>query len=124
MEELFTKRDYVRTNNFTINAKISKDGRVWHEVNVPNIAAGGLLILTEKDYQCGDEVWCDMKIDPRIARIVPINMKLKGSVRVMRERGDLNDKHQYAVMFTEISASDQIRLDELVHMAAHKYGDN
>ena len=121
MEDLFTKRDYVRTNNFTINAKISKDGKVWHEVKVPNIAAGGLLFLTERDYQCGDEVWFDMKIDPRLARIVPVTMKLKGSVRVGRD--DMADKHQYALMFTDISTSDQIRLDELVHMAAHKYGD-
>jgi len=121
MEDLFTKRDYVRTNNFSINARISKDGKVWHEVNVPNIAAGGLLIHTNQDFCCGEEVWFDMKIDPRLARIVPISVKTKGIVRV--ERGEYADQHQYAITFTEISSGDQIRLDELVHMAAHKYGD-
>ena len=122
MEEVFTKRDYVRTNNFTVSARISKDGKVWHEVKVPNIAAGGLLIHTDQDFICGEEVWFDMKIDPRIVRIVPISVKTKGVVKV--ERGDYADKHQYAITFTQMSTSDQIRLDELVHMAAHKYGDN
>jgi len=122
MEDVFTKRDYVRTNNFSVSARISKDGRVWNEVKVPNIAAGGLLIHTDQDFTCGEEVWFDMKIDPRIARIVPISVKTKGIVRV--ERGDYADQHQYAITFTEISSGDQIRLDELVHMAAHKYRDS
>ena len=121
MEDVFTKRDYVRTNNFTVSAKISENGGVWHEVKVPNIAAGGLLILTERDYEPGDTLWFDLKIDPRIAIIVPISIKLKGIIKV--DRGIHDDKRMYAVIFSEISDSDQIRLDELVRMAIQKYGD-
>ncbi|MCL2719507.1 MAG: PilZ domain-containing protein [Lachnospiraceae bacterium] len=122
MDDVFTKRDYVRTNNFTVSAKISEDGKIWHEVKVPNIAAGGLLILTDRDYAPSDVLWFDLKIDPRLAIIVPITLKIKGVVKV--DRGIYDDKRMYAIVFTDISLSDQIRLDELVHMAAHKYGDN
>jgi hypothetical protein len=120
-ENVFTKRDYVRTNNFAVHAKASADGKHWHEVKVPNIAAGGLLILTDREHKLDDELWFDLRIDPRLAIIVPIELKLKGVVKV--DRGMHDDKRMYAIIFSEISANDQIRLDEIVKKAIAKYGD-
>lgn len=121
MEDVFTKRDYVRTNNFAVHAKVSADGKTWYEVQVPNIAAGGLLILTDREQKIDDELWFDLRIDPRIAIIVPIQLKLKGVVKV--DRGMHDDKRMYAIIFSEITANDQIRLDEIVKKAIAKYGD-
>ena len=121
MNDVFTKRGYVRTNNFSVSARISENGKAWSDVKVPNISAGGILIHTEKEYKPGDTVWFDLTIDPRLAIIVPISFKSKGEVK--RDYGVHDDKNIYAIVFTEMSANDQIRLDELVHMAAHKYGE-
>ncbi|MCL2253446.1 MAG: PilZ domain-containing protein [Lachnospiraceae bacterium] len=121
VEQGYTKRDYVRTNNFSVNAKISEDGKVWQKVKVPNIAAGGLLFLTDNVYEPGHELWFNLEIDTKITIVVPISVKLKGVIKV--DRGLEEQLHMYAVIFTDISKSDQIRLDELVRMAIAKYGD-
>lgn len=120
-EQSFSKRDYVRTNSFKVNAKISEDGKVWYDVKVPNIAAGGLLVLTSREYKAGDELWFNLEIDPCITYVIPIKIRLKGIVK--NDRGLYGNERMYAVVFSEISTGDQIRLDELVHMAISRYGD-
>jgi hypothetical protein len=122
MDIVINKRDYVRTNNFSIDAKISEDGQEWYSVKVPNVAAGGLIFLTEREYKPGDVLTFEMRIDPRIIIVIPINMKFKGTVK--SDRGQEDGKNMYAVVYSEISNDDQIRLDELVRLAIARYGES
>ena len=122
MLETPIQREYVRTDNWSVTAKVSKDENAeqWVEVQVPNLAAGGLLFLSKTKYDIGDILWFDLLIDPMtpgITRKIP--MKAKGEVR--GDRGETGGTYSYSVVFTEISKGDRIRLDELVHMTNYKY---
>ena len=115
-------REYVRTDHWSVIARISReeDSEQWIEVKVPNMAAGGLLFLTDLDFSCGDELWFDMSIDPLMPGLAgKIPMKVKGAVR--GDRGHRDGMHAYSVEFLVISKSDRIRLDELVRMTNIKY---
>jgi len=115
-------REYVRTDSWSISARISKDESFESssEVRIPNIAAGGALVSTEAAFEQGDEAWIDMKIDPvtpGISRSIPMKVK----VLIRDNRGAKGEMHTYAVEFTNISKNDRTRLDELVHRTNYKY---
>ena len=117
MFETQIQREYVRTDSWSISAKVCRetDPEKWFDVRVPNIAAGGALLLTEAAFELGEELRIDMEIDPMapgIARKVP--MKAKGVIK--SDRGSKEGKYTYSVEFTEISKNDKTRLDEMVRM--------
>jgi len=117
-------REYVRTDNWSVVAKIHKDKDAdteeWTEVKVPDLAAGGLLFLTDLTFEKGDELWFDLEIDPMTPGIYgKIRMKAKGEIR--GDRGIRDEKHAYSVEFLEISETDKIRLDELILLNTIKY---
>ena len=116
-----SNREYVRTDNWSVNAKVSKDrdAERWLPVEVPNIAAGGLLFLTDMVFNVGDELWVDMMIDPLTPGITgKIPMMVQGDITV--DRGLVKGLHAYAVRFTVISHSERIRLDELIRITNYK----
>ncbi|MDR0248658.1 MAG: PilZ domain-containing protein [Oscillospiraceae bacterium] len=117
-----TKRDYVRTSNWSVDAKYSKDNHAWLEAEIPNIAAGGLLMLADEGLQKDDEIWVDLIIDPILGPSIPVHIKAKAVVKA--ERAPQEHKHSYAVVFTDISQEDKIRLDELVRMTIAKSPDS
>lgn len=122
MLEQQIQREYVRTDSWSVTAKIGdeKDAIRWTEVKVPNVAAGGLLFLSENDYEPGKMLWFDLLIDPMTPGIAgKIPMKVKGEVGGFRGKRD--DLNSYSVEFVEISKSDRIRLDELIRMTNFKY---
>ena len=110
-------RDYMRTDSWSITAKVSRenDSENWFDVKVPNIAAGGALVVTETLFEIGEVIQIDMEIDPvapGFSRKIPI--KTKSVVR--GDRGTKEGKHIYSVEFKGISNNDRTRLDELVRM--------
>jgi len=122
MIEAQSQRDYVRTDSWSVSAKVCRenDPEQWFDVRVPNIAAGGALILTETVFEVGEGVELDMEIDPMapgITRKVP--MKAKGVVK--SDRGVNEGKHSYSVEFTEISKNDKTRLDEMIRMTNYSF---
>ena len=117
-----TNRAYVRTNTWSVTAKVSKDetAEEWFDALVLDMAAGGLLFLTDLTHDTGDELWFDILIDPMTPGIHgKIPMKAKGEVR--GNRGMRNGMNSYSVAFTDISKSDKIRLDELVRKTISAY---
>ena len=117
-----TNRAYVRTTAWSVTAKVSKDetAEEWFDALVLDMAAGGLLFLSEVPHETGDALWFDLQIDPMTPGIHgKIPMKVKGEVR--GNRGMRNGMNSYSVAFTEISKSDRIRLDELVRMTNSAY---
>jgi hypothetical protein len=115
-------REYVRTDYWSVIAQISKedDTEQWVDVQVPNIAAGGLLFLTDIAFELGDVLWFDLQIDPIMPGISgKIHMRVKGEIK--GDRGMDKGLRSLSVAFTEISKSDRIRLDELVRMTNFKY---
>ena len=117
-----TNRAYVRTNTWSVTAKVSKDetAEEWFDTLVLDMAAGGLLFLSEIPHETGDHFWFDLLIDPMTPGIHgKIPMKVKGEVR--GNRGMRNGMNSYSVAFIEISKSDRIRLDELVRKTMSSY---
>jgi len=122
MLETRINREYVRTDYWSVVAKMSRDeiSEQWVEVRVPNLAAGGLLFLSDLTFENGSELWFDLIIDPMMPGISgTIPMKVKGVVR--GDRGIKDGLHAYSVEFVAISNSNRIRLDELVRMTNYKY---
>jgi len=100
---------------------VSKDdAQQRNDVVVLDIAAGGLLFLTDVPYETGDLLRFDLHIDPMAPGISrKIRMKAKGEVT--GDRGVRGGKHAFSVKFTEISNEDRIRIDELIRMTNYKY---
>ena len=114
-------RKYVRTGNWSVTATVSKgDAQQRSDAIVLDIAAGGLLFLTDMSYESGDLLRFDLQIDPMAPGISrKIRMKVKGEV--IGDRGMRGGKHAFSVKFTEISKEDRIRIDELIRMTNYKY---
>jgi len=92
----------------------------WSDAYVLDIAAGGLLFLTDTSYKMGELLWFDLQIDPMTPGISQkIIMKVKGEI--IGDRGVRDGKRSYSVRFAEISNEDRIRIDELVRMTNYKY---
>jgi hypothetical protein len=116
------QRDYARTDSWSVIARASKDdgANQWFDVRIPNIAAGGMLFVTDRQLSLGDVLWFDMQIDPMTPGIIGvIPMKVKGEIK--GDRGSKGSQYSYSVEFTEILKSDRIRLDELVTKTNHAY---
>ena len=114
-------RQYVRTGNWSVSALVSNvDAQQWSEALVQNIAAGGLLFLTDISYEVGDLLLFDLQIDPMtpgICRKIP----MKATGEIVSDRGIKDGKHAFSVKFTDISKEDRIRIDELIRMTNYKY---
>jgi len=122
MLESQINREYVRTDCWSVVAKASKDenDERWFDVRIPNIAAGGLLFLSDLVFESGDSLWFELQIDPMTPGVVGnIRMKVKGEVK--GNRGEREGLNSYSVVFTEISHSNRIRLDELILMTNMRY---
>jgi len=115
-------RAYVRTDNWAISAKIGddRDAAQWREIKVLDMAAGGMLILTDTPCVIGDEKWFDLLIDPMTPGVRgKIPMMIKGEIK--GDRGSRDGLSSFSVAFTDISQSDRIRLDELIRITTQKY---
>jgi len=114
-------RQYVRTGNWSVSAFVSRDDTdPWSDALVLDIAAGGLLFITDTSYEKGDLLRFDLQIDPMtpgISRKIP--MKVIGEI--ISNRGIRDGKQAFSVKFTEISKEDRIRIDELIRMTNYKY---
>ena len=120
-----TNRAYVRTNTWSVTALVSRDETCeeWADALVLDLAAGGLLFLSEDKHETGDALWFDLHIDPMTPGIPgKIPVKAKGEVR--GNRGIRNGMNSYSVAFTEISKTDKIRLDELVRLTINSYSSD
>jgi len=114
-------RQYVRTGSWSVSALVSKkDANEWIGAHVLDIAAGGLLFLTEMPCEEGDLLQFDLQIDPMtpgISRRIP----MKATGEITGDRGVRDGKRAYSARFTDISKEDRIRIDELIRMTNYKY---
>ena len=116
MLETPINRHYVRTGSWSVKAKVKKEEtHKWIDALVQDIAAGGLLFLTDMACEKGDLLRFDLNIDP-MAPGIPHNIKVKAKGEVTGDRGEKDGKRAFSVKFTEISTSDRIRIDELIRM--------
>ena len=114
-------RDYIRTSSWNIKAKASDDNLQWFDIQVPNISASGLLFMTDREYECGNEVWIKLTISPIVVG-PDFEVKMSVQAAVKGNREDTDGLHCYSAKFTKIEQSDQIRLDELVRITVATYG--
>ena len=121
MLETPTKRNYVRTDSWAVTATVSKDAIAQcKNVPVPDIAAGGLLFLSDIPFEQGDLLQFDLHIDP-MAPGISRKIRIKTTGEITGDRGTRDGKHAFSVKFTDISKGDSIRIDELIRMTNYKY---
>ena len=114
-------RAYVRTNYWSVEAKVSLDQETWTEVQVPDISAGGLQFLSHDTISEGQSVWFDLSINP-LMREVPDMVYVEAKGVVKRAIGANNRVRTYGVEFTEITENERIRLDVLINRTIEKFG--
>jgi hypothetical protein len=121
MWETPTKRNYVRTDSWAVTATVSKDAIAQcKNVPVPDIAAGGLLFLSDIPFEQGDLLQFDLHIDP-MAPGISRKIRIKTNGEITGDRGTRDGMHAFSVKFTDISKGDRIRIDELIRMTNYKY---
>jgi len=112
-------RTYVRTDSWTVTAKVSEDENdgEWQDAQVPEISAGGLSLLLKWDaqYKKDDQIWLKLHIDPTMPGLADLDIKVKVIVRSKRAQ---DESILFGVEFKNLERNDQIRLDELVQRAA------
>ena len=114
------RREYIRTDSWRVEAKVSEDMKTWFNVEVPDISAGGLMFNTDKLYNVGDILWLEVYINPKMLHIGDINIKSKAVVKSVREvRGGHN---AVGVEFRELPKNTQIHLDEVINWTISRYG--
>ena len=120
MLETPINRNYVRTGNWSVTAKVSRSDSKSSEASVLDIAAGGLLFVSDVNYENGELLRFDLHIDP-MAPGIPRKIRIKTKGEVTSNRGIRDGKNAFSVKFTEISKEDRIRIDELIRMTNYKY---
>jgi len=102
---------------------VSKDSKEWFEVQVPDISAGGLQLVTDRVFE-PDEILCiDLNIDPLMSGN-PNNFVLKAKLIVKRLISSRADSHTYSAAFSDISNEDKVRLDILVNWTMENFGSS
>jgi hypothetical protein len=120
MDKNFTRREYLRTDRFTIigKAKEKKDSVQWLEVDVLNMAAGGLLFAIGGAFDIDQELHFDLHIDTnvisRMENYQSIKLDLQFAAKIKYHMGIHGDGNIYGAAITEISQSKKIQLDELI----------
>ena len=115
-------RAYVRTDNWSVHASISKTevSKQWEEVEVTEMSAGGLTFNSTTQFSIDDILWFDLNINPMIAGMpYEFNAKIKGKIK--SDRGQTGGSHEYGIEFQELPYSTRVRLDELVRLTISKY---
>jgi hypothetical protein len=120
MLETPINRNYVRTGNWSVTAKVSRNDSKSSEASVLDIAAGGLLFVSDVNYENGEILRFDLHIDP-MAPGIPRKIRIKTKGEITSNRGIRDGKNAFSVKFTEISKEDRIRIDELIRMTNYKY---
>ena len=119
------RREYVRTDDWDITAKVSADTQKWFDVKVSDMSAGGLMFHFNSDagfdivYKENDIVCLDVHINPRMLHIGDIRIEAKAVIKSVRESGG-----GYAVgaEFAELPQNTKIHLDEVISWTKTRYG--
>jgi hypothetical protein len=123
MDNNLSRRGYLRTDRFKITGKAmsakSKDkSEQWVEVDVLNMAAGGLLFSIEAEYAIDETVCFDLCIDSNVIsrmdsyQSIKLDVEFKAEIKYhMGIHGNINT---YGAAITEMSQSKKIQLDELI----------
>jgi hypothetical protein len=120
MEKSLTRRGYLRTDRFTIvgKAKTLDESAKWVDVDVLNMAAGGLLFSVADVLETNQEVMFDLKVDTnvisRMENYTSIKLDLQFKAKVKYHMGVQSDANTYGAAITEMSQSKRIQLDELI----------
>ena len=111
-------RKSVRTNNFTVTAKIKREDGSSSDVDVSDISAGGLLFLSKEAFAKGEKILIDLTIEPIVLiRYNPLSIETQGEVLKVC---DENTSH-YAAVFKGMASSVEKELDILITKIFSKF---
>lgn len=111
-------RKSVRTNNFTVTAKVKREGGVWSEAEVSDISAGGLLFFSKEAFSKGEKILIDLTIEPIVLiRFNPLRIETQAEVL---KGCDENASH-YAAVFKGMVSSVEKELDILITKIYSKF---
>lgn len=121
LDLISNKRRSVRTDNFTVLAKISTDIKNWTDVAVSDISVGGLSFSSDRVFEVGDTIWLDLLIKPMVLiSRTPRRIKTQGEVLLSRSARE--GKPSYAVKFVNMTSANEMELDTLIQKVIEKYG--
>ena len=118
MEHKLSRRGYMRTNRFKITGQAQLKSGDWVDIEVLNMAAGGLLFSIIGEYDIEDEVSFDLVIDSNVInradsfQSVKLDMKFKAVIKY--HMGINDDENTYGAAVVEMSQSKKIQLDEMI----------
>jgi len=121
LDRMANKRVFLRTDKFNITAKVSKDEKEWHKVEVVDISTGGLLFRSKEAFEGGETVRFDLKIQPTVF-ISQTTLSIKTQGEVLGDRGEEGGLFSYAAKFAKIASSNHTELDILINMVFERYG--
>lgn len=100
------QRTYQRSNDFRCITNISKDNRLWEEVDVFDLSSGGLKFYSINKYHQDETIILDIIIR---GLLTEFHTKVSGTVIRIEQDG-----YTYAVAFQKVKPEVAVRIDEAV----------
>lgn len=121
LDLIANKRKSLRTDNFTVLAKISTDIKIWTDISVSDISSGGLLFRSDRLFEKGETVWFDLLVKP-MALISRSPRRIRVQGEVLHSRGIRGNMSFFAAKFEKMTPSSEAELDTLIQRVYEKYG--
>ena len=111
-----SRRSFGRTDKVLCKLYVSKGAEKWTEVYAVNISAGGTKFISRNiELQENDIIFVRVDVLSGFSEFV-----FKTKARISRKEGN----ETYAVEFLDMSKTNQIMLDEIVHANNKKFSEN
>jgi len=111
-----SRRSFGRTDKVICKLYVSKGAERWTEVYAVNISAGGTKFISRNiELQEKDIIFVRIDVLSGFSEFV-----FKTKAKISRKEGN----ETYAVEFLDMSKTNQIMLDEIIHANNKKFSEN
>lgn len=108
MVDFTEKRKFQRCSKIICKALISPDKKLWNEIEVIDISAGGLKFVSKKEYSVKEKFNVDLTVFNAYSEF---NMRFEG---IIVRKSTSNNETTYGVEFVNSNKYQQIQLDEII----------
>ena len=108
MAELTEQRKYQRCIKIICKALLSLDNKLWNEIEIINISAGGLKFVSKKAYTINEKLNLSLTVFNAYSEF---NMNFEGIIKRM---DSTKNETSYGVEFINLNKYYQVQLDEII----------
>jgi len=105
MADGIERRVYKRSEEFSFEARVSKDNAQWMDAIIHDLSSEGLKFQIDEQIDVGDVVWFDLKVTKLF---VEFKFVAEGVIR-------RKDKNIFGASFKNLKNDIKIRIDEVMH---------